>query len=96
MGSSSARYTPEFKQRAADLYNSSGTTCAAVARDLGIDDGTLAKWARAANGEGAGDPETNPFQMQAENRRLKRELARLRGENEILLKASAFFASRQP
>lgn len=37
----------------------------------------------------------SPFQMREENRRLKRELARLKEENEILLKASAFFASKQ-
>ena len=47
---------------------------------------------------GGGQPDEadmNPFQMREENRRLKRELARLKEENEILLKASAFFASKQ-
>lgn len=95
MGNSSTRYTPEFKQRAVDLYNASGTSFASVAKNLGIDDGTLAKWVRAASNERPEDSETNPFQLQEENRRLKRELARLREENAILLKASAFFASRQ-
>jgi transposase len=33
--------------------------------------------------------------MQEEIRQLRRENARLREENEILLKASAFFASKQ-
>lgn len=42
MGNSNVRYTPELKRRAVDLCSSSGTTYAAVARDLGIDDGTLA------------------------------------------------------
>ena len=37
----------------------------------------------------------DPFQLQEENRRPRRELARLKEENEILLKASAFFASKQ-
>ena len=35
------------------------------------------------------------FTVALTNRRLKRELARLKEENEILLKASAFFASKQ-
>ena len=37
----------------------------------------------------------NPFQVAEENRKLKREIRRLSEENEILLKASAFFASKQ-
>ena len=95
MGSSSVRHAPEFKQRAVELYNASGATFAAVARDPGMDDGPLSKWARAANNETPGVPEANIFQAREENRRLKRELARVREENEALLKASAFFASRQ-
>lgn len=41
-----------------------------------------------------GSKEGNPFQMQEEIRQLRRENARLREENEILLKASAFFATK--
>lgn len=48
-----------------------------------------------AAGDSPVSPEQNPFQMAEELRRLKRENQRLRTENEILLKASAFFASKQ-
>lgn len=48
-----------------------------------------------ADGKGASDAEQNPFQMAEETKRLRRENDRLRRDNEILLKASAFFASRQ-
>ncbi len=89
------KYTPEFKQRAVELYNSRGATYAEVARELGIDDGTLSKWVRLADNERPEDPEANPFQIAEENRRLRRENERLREEREILLKASAFFASMQ-
>jgi len=41
-------------------------------------------------------PWANPFQMQEENRRLKRELARVKEEDGILLKANAFSAGRRP
>jgi len=97
MSSSHAnRYTPEFKQRAVQLYESrSPVTYAEVARELGVDAGTLSKWvAQARPGEDA-DESDNPFQMAERLRRLQRENERLKRENEILLKASAFFASRQ-
>ena len=47
---------------------------------------------KAQNADGS--REGNPFQMQEEIRQLRRENARLREENEILLKASAFFATK--
>ncbi len=97
MANASPKYTAEFKAKAVELYRSAGpdATYASVARGLGCDPGSLSHWVKLASNEGPGDPETNPFQMQEENRRLKRELARLKEENEILLKASAFFASKQ-
>ena len=81
MGAPSPKYTAEFKQKAVELYRKSGTTYAEVARGLGCDPGSLADAADAA-------PDGNPFQMTEDLRRLKRE-------NEIPLKASALFASRQ-
>ena len=57
--------------------SASGTTFAAVARDLGIDDGTLSKLVRTP-----GDPEANIFRVREENRRLKRKLTRMKEENE--------------
>ena len=40
-------------------------------------------------------PRRELARLKEENRRPRRELARLKEENEILLKASAFFASKQ-
>lgn len=96
MESASPRYTPEFKQKAVELYLAAGpdATYAEIARELGCDPGSLSKWVRLA-GDSPVSPEQNPFQMAEELRRLKRENQRLRTENEILLKASAFFASKQ-
>ena len=48
------RYTPEFKQRAVELRNPRETAYAEVARELGADDGTLAKWVRLVNNERRG------------------------------------------
>ena len=92
----SNRCTPEFKQRAVQLYESrSPCTYAEVARELGVDAGTLSKWvAQARPGDDAEGPD-NPFQMAEGLRKLRRENERLKRDNEMLLKASAFFASRQ-
>lgn len=94
MGTPSPKYTTEFKQKAVELYRKSGTTYAEVARGLGCDAGSLSDWVKKADAADAPRGE-NPFQVAEENRRSKRENGRLKRENEILLKASAFFASRQ-
>lgn len=94
MGTPSPRYTAEFKQKAVELYRKSGTTYAEVARGLGCDADSLSDWVRKADAAGPA-PDANPFQMAEDLRRLKRENERLRRGNEILLKASALFASRQ-
>jgi len=86
-------YTAEFKEQAVALYRKSSTTYAAVARELGCDAGSLAKWVRMADNPDK-DAELSPFQMQEQIRNLKRENARLAEENAILLKASAFFATK--
>lgn len=77
-----------------ELYGKSGTTYAEVARGLGCDVGSLADWVKKADAAGPA-PDANPFQMAEDLRRLKRENERFKRENEILLRASAFFASRQ-
>ena len=41
MGHPSPRYSAEFKQQAVRLYNERGTTYAEVARELGVDPGSL-------------------------------------------------------
>ncbi|NMA53461.1 MAG: transposase [Bifidobacterium sp.] len=94
MGHPSPEYSAEFKQQAVRLYNERGTTYAEVARELGVDPGSLSDWVKRADAAQApaGD---NPFQMAEDLRRLRRENERLKRENEILLKASAFFASRR-
>lgn len=91
MGKPSPKYTAEFKQQAVRLYRERGGTYAETARELGVDPGSLSDRVKRADAAQA-PPEDNPFQM-AED--LRRENERLKRENEILLKASTFFASRQ-
>ena len=94
MGHPSPKYTAEFKRRAAGLYRERGCAYAGLARELGCDAGGISDRVRRADASGAA-PDRNPFQMAEEPRGPRRENDRLRTENEMLLKASAFFASRQ-
>ena len=75
-------------------YGKSGTTYAEVARGPGCGAGSLLDWVAKADAAGPA-PDANPLQMAEGPRGLKRENERLKRENEILLKASALFASRQ-
>jgi Transposase and inactivated derivatives len=89
----STKYTPELEEQAVALYLKSSTTYAAVARELGCDPGSLSDWIKKATNADRSQ-EDNPFQMQEEIRQLRCENARLKEENEILLEASAFFATK--
>ncbi|WP_297631257.1 transposase [uncultured Slackia sp.] len=89
------KYTPEFKQQAVELYKKSDAAYAEAARGLGVDPGSLSSRVKQADQRAESDPESqNPFQTAGDLRKLRRENERLKRENEILLKASAFFASK--
>lgn len=85
-------YTAEFKQLAVKRVKG-GQSCGTVARELGLIDQTLRNWVKAFDaGElaGAGAKAVTPEQMELS--RMRAENARLRMENEILKKATAYFA----
>lgn len=89
------KHAPEFKQQAVELHRKSDTTYAEAARGPGADPGPLSGWARQADRRAEGDPESqSPFWMAGDLRKLRRENERLKRENEILLEASAFSASK--
>ena len=94
MGHPSPKYPAELEQQAVRLHRERGGTCTETAREPGVDPGGLSDWVKRADAAQApaGD---NPFQMAGDLRGPRRENERLKRENEILLKASAFFASRQ-
>jgi transposase-like protein len=62
-----------------------------VARDLGIDPDTLRRWLRQADVD-AGRLQGATTDEKAELARLRREVALLREERDILQKATAYFA----
>ena len=90
------RYNKEFKLEAIRLLEQANRPAAEIALELGIRRNQLYKWrdAFAKGGEaaferGLGRP---PIQQEDEVTRLKRELARVTEERDILKKAAAYFA----
>ena len=91
-------YFREFRERAVrlvmehrDEYQSEGAALTAIAGKLGCSPDSLRVWARQVQRDG-GD---RPSQTSAEKARIKeleRENRELRQVNEILRKASAYFA----
>ena len=53
MGSARRKYTREYKAEAVELVINSGRPVAEVARDLGINEGTLGNWVNRAKKSGA-------------------------------------------
>jgi transposase len=84
-------YPPEFRREAVELYRSSGDGLAKVAGDLGIAIESLRSWVKQADVD-AGRREGLTTDEREELRQLRRDVARLRKEREILKRATAFFA----
>ena len=52
MGQARKKYTQEYKDEAVELVISSGRPIAEIARNLGINEGTLANWVNTAKKSG--------------------------------------------
>jgi len=91
------RYTEEFKTEAVRLAMSTGGN--AAAKRLGIPQSTMTNWVRRSR-EGALIPVAGTLapvkrpvsELEAENARLRRELASAKLDLEIVKKAAAYFA----
>lgn len=89
------KFSREFKLEAVRLVVERGVAVAQAGRDLDVHENVLRKWVKqfrqdaqaAFPGRGLMPPE------QAEIARLKKEIAKLKMERDILKKAAAFFAS---
>jgi len=79
-------YTQEFKREAVRLAQTSGKPITHVARELGISDTSIHQWRKelAEHGSEAFPGSGHQTALEEENRRLKRELERMRQERDIL------------
>ena len=85
-------YTAEFREQAVAMVNN-GRSVPEVGKELGLIEQTLRNWVKAAKAgklHPAGGKTVTPEQMELS--RLRAENARLKMENEILKKATAYFA----
>lgn len=86
-------FSEEFRREAVRLAESGAKPLTQIARELGIHLETLRGWRRRYGKAAATEGETGTVpSLEEENRRLRRENARLLEEREILKKATAFFA----
>ena len=94
MTKSRRKYTREFKLEAVKLVVEQGRTVSDVAKSLGIDRSLLQRWKSQLLADGVlafpGNGKVNPHEQ--ELRELRRELAKVRQERDILKKATAYFA----
>lgn len=88
-------YSPEFKQEAIQLWQSSGKSATAIESELGITHGLLSRWKRKQdkNGQHAFPGKGRLMPEQEKMRQLEKENAILRQERDILKKAVAIFSS---
>ncbi len=88
------RFSREFKVEAVRLVVERGVSMAQAARDLGVHANVLRNWVREhrANPEQAFPGVGQQKRDDAEVTQLRREVARLKMERDILKKAAAYFA----
>ncbi len=92
-----SKYDAAFKKQAIAMVNEAGLSVVEVADKLSIHIKTIYRWMEEYKQDGnkAFPGKGNLKPQDEENRRLKRENAELREENEILKKATAIFVRHQ-
>jgi transposase len=96
-GNAPRKFTAEFKAAALQRLREEtlrGRTQTDVARALGVSVGVLCKWRQLAEQQPA--PSVPGESLEAEVRRLRREVETLRLERDFAKKAAAYFARDVP
>jgi transposase len=89
------KFSPEYKDEAVKMVIDASKPIAEVARELGIDEGTLGNWVNTYRNTHSEKEPALTVTERARLRELERENRDLRMEREFLKKAAAFFASEQ-
>jgi transposase-like protein len=93
MGQARKKYTQDYKDEAVELVVGSGRPIAEIARDLGINEGTLGNWVQTAKKSGKIKEKPLSMDERAELEAAREEIRRLKMERDFLKKAAAWFAS---
>jgi transposase len=87
-------FSDEFKHEAVKLTRQPGATTAAIARDLDVSPAVLGRWARE---QAEPEPQRRAANGQSVSRdefeRMRRDLAKVKMERDILKKALGYFAA---
>ncbi len=87
----------EFKIEAVRLIKDRGVSVAQASRDLDVHENQLRKWVKLFSADPAqafpGHGQMKPEQLEIE--KLRREVAKLKAERDILKKAAAYFAKAE-
>jgi transposase-like protein len=86
------KFSPEFRDEAVKMVIEGNRPTAQVARELGINPGTLGNWVAQYRKAHPVDEEPLSVSDRARLRELERENQELKMRNEFLGKAAAFFA----
>ncbi len=94
MGKNNTAFSDAFKESAMQLALNSDESVSQVARELGISINTLHNWLYKKRLSDAKE-EIAPVHetLEEENRRLRKELSKVKEEREILKKATAYFSN---
>lgn len=88
------KFSREFKIEAVRLVRERGVSVPQAARDLDLHENMLRRWVKEMSVDPTqafpGNGQMKPEQLEID--RLRREVAKLRAERDILKKAAAFFA----
>ncbi len=90
------KFSKEYRDEAVKMVIETSRPIAEVARDLGLNEGTLGNWVAIYRREHAGEEPPMTVSERARLRELEKENRELRMEREFLKKAAAFFAKDQP
>jgi len=88
VGQARKKYTQEYKDEAVELVISSGRPIAEIARNLGINEGTLANWVNTAKKSGKLKEKPLDTDERARLKELEDENRRLRMERDFLKKGA--------
>jgi transposase len=77
------KYDREFREGAVRIVEETGKSIAAIARDLGVNEGTLGNWVNQARAARDGSDGLSKDDLE-ELRRLRGEVAELRMERDVL------------
>jgi transposase len=88
------KYSSEFKESSVKLAQESKNTIAQTARDLGIKISTLHTWITKQSGVKTIKAANDDQNLQEELKKLKKEIAQITIERDILKKAAAYFAKQ--